>query len=110
MREFLDKLKDRFNEFDINKVLKWDAENIRKYKLYIKRFDNQSVLLNLMLLDKQLQDLQENYQNVRYIRENQKDLSNFAHSLNTNMKTNHNKYLIENSSSKKLKITDIIDR
>ena len=40
MREFLDKLKDRFNEFDINKVLKWDAENIRKYKIYIKRFEN----------------------------------------------------------------------
>lgn len=42
-------------EFNINKVLEWNSENMRKYKHYVSdKFENKEVMMNLMLLDKQL--------------------------------------------------------
>ena len=43
---------ESLNEFDLEKVLEWNSENMRKYKIYIKRFENTAVMLNLMHLDK----------------------------------------------------------
>ena len=40
------------NMFELDQVHEWNPENIRKYKLYIKRFPNEAVMLNLMQLDK----------------------------------------------------------
>ena len=46
-------LAERMEEFDINKITEWNAENIRKFKSYIKNFDHPDVVYNLMILDKQ---------------------------------------------------------
>lgn len=43
---------ESLNEFDIEKVFEWNSEQIKKFKLYVKRFKNYKVLLNLMHLDK----------------------------------------------------------
>lgn len=59
---------ETINEFDLDQVLEWNVETIRRYKMYIRRFENQAVLLNLLLLDKQLQDLRNNYDHYRTIR------------------------------------------
>lgn len=83
---------ENLNEFDIAKVLDWDSNNMKQYKQYIRRFDNYNVLLNLMHLDKQLQDLRSNYKYFRNIRESQKDLNNFAFTLQENMNKFYPKY------------------
>jgi hypothetical protein len=43
---------DRIHPFDINKIHMWNSENIRKYKIYVDKFENREVMINLMLLDK----------------------------------------------------------
>ena len=52
IREMIAKHEESLNEFDLEKVLEWNTDNIRKYKLYINRFENRKVMLNLMHLDK----------------------------------------------------------
>tara|TARA_B110000305_G_C19216075_1_gene528233 strand:+ start:136 stop:291 length:156 start_codon:yes stop_codon:yes gene_type:complete len=40
-------------KFDINTVLEWNTDNMRKYRAYVEeRFPNFDVLNNLMFLDK----------------------------------------------------------
>lgn len=51
-KKLIEQFEDRIHEFDINRVLEWNSENIRKYKIFIERFENSAVLLNIMLLDK----------------------------------------------------------
>jgi len=43
---------DRIHDFEINRILEWNAENIRKYKIFIRNLENPDIMLNLMLLDK----------------------------------------------------------
>ena len=43
---------DRIHPFDINKIWKWNTENIRKFKIFVDKFENKDVMVNLMLLDK----------------------------------------------------------
>ena len=43
----------RIHEFDINKMTEWNPENIRKFKSFVRRFENYDVIYNIMLLDKQ---------------------------------------------------------
>ena len=83
-RRLIRDFEDRICEFDINKVLEWNAENIRKYKVYIERFSNPDVMLNLMLLDKQLQDLKSNYKLVREMRDSDTDFYKLVDSLKVN--------------------------
>ena len=53
-RKLIAQYEDRIHEFDINRVLEWNSENIRKYKIAIEKQENADVMLNIMLLDKQI--------------------------------------------------------
>jgi len=65
----------RIHDFDVTKIFAWNSENIRKYKTFIEKFESMEVMFNLMLLDKQVQDLESNYGLVRQIRDNEEHLS-----------------------------------
>lgn len=69
-KKLIKEMEERMHPFDINRIWKWNTENIRKYKLYVEKFENKPVMINLMLLDKQLQDLVDNHQKIRQIRDN----------------------------------------
>ena len=51
-KQLIAQYEDRIHEFDINRILEWNSENIRKYKISIERSGNADVMLNIMLLDK----------------------------------------------------------
>lgn len=51
-RKLINEMTDRIHPFDINKIWNWNSENIRKYKIFIEKFENKDVMMNLMLLDK----------------------------------------------------------
>jgi len=51
-RKLIKEMTDRIHPFDINKIWKWNSENIRKYKIFVEKFENRDVMINLMLLDK----------------------------------------------------------
>jgi len=88
-RKLIAQYEDRIHEFDINRILEWNSENIRKYKIAIERSENADVMLNIMLLDKQLQDLQQNYTMIRTIRTNQRDFNKLSESLKDNFTIIH---------------------
>lgn len=83
-KKLIEQFEDRIHEFDINRVLEWNSENIRKYKIFIERFENSAVLLNIMLLDKQIQDLQHNYKLIRTIRDKERDFNKLSEFLKDN--------------------------
>lgn len=56
-KKLIDEMDDRIHEFDINKITGWNVENIRKFKSYVRRFEHADAIYNIMLLDKQYQDL-----------------------------------------------------
>ena len=79
--------------FNINKVQEWNAENMRKYKIFVnEKFENTEVLMNLMLLDKQLQDLKSNYLLIRAIRDTETDFNKMVDDLKKSFKVIHKKY------------------
>lgn len=46
---------DRIQGFDMNKVLKWTENEVKKYRIFINanpRVENRNVMANLMVLDK----------------------------------------------------------
>ena len=54
-RKLIVQYENRMGEFNINKTLDWNSDNMKKYKTYVnEKFQNKEVLMNLMLLDKQL--------------------------------------------------------
>ena len=53
-KKLIQEMEDRIHPFDIYKIYKWNPENIRKYKTFIERFEHREIMVNLMLLDKQL--------------------------------------------------------
>ena len=65
-------MEGRIKEFDINKVIRWSLDEVKKYRIFINqntRIENKMVMLNLMVLDKQIQDLQDNHVQIKDIRE-----------------------------------------
>jgi adenosyl cobinamide kinase/adenosyl cobinamide phosphate guanylyltransferase len=51
-KKLIDEMDDRIHEFDINRITEWNTENMRKFKSFVKRFDNYEAVYNIMLLDK----------------------------------------------------------
>ena len=65
---------------------------MRRYKIHIEKYENSDVLLNLMLLDKQIQDLEHNYKMVRGIRDKEKDFSQLVDYLKDNFSVIHKRF------------------
>ena len=64
---------DLSEEFNINKILTWDQYNTRLYSMYVqKEFEAADVMMNIMTMDKQIQNLEDNYRIVRKIRDDEK--------------------------------------
>ena len=63
-----------------------------RYKIHIEKYENSDVLLNLMLLDKQIQDLEHNYKMVRGIRDKEKDFSQLVDYLKDNFSVIHKRF------------------
>ena len=53
-KKLIEEMESRIHEFDVNCILDWNPENIRKYRSFIDRFESKEVMFNLMLLDKQI--------------------------------------------------------
>jgi hypothetical protein len=51
-RKLIKEMTERMHPFDIYRILKWNSENIRKYRTFILKFEHPDVMMNLMLLDK----------------------------------------------------------
>ena len=65
---------------------------MRRYKIHIEKYENSDILLNLMLLDKQIQDLEHNYKMVRGIRDKEKDFSQLVDHLKDNFSVIHKRF------------------
>lgn len=71
----------------MNRVLKWTEIDSKKYRQFIQnnpRIENKNVMVNLMILDKQIQDLVDTHGHIRGIRESQNGFSNMVQFLNEN--------------------------
>lgn len=71
----------------MNRVLSWTDRDSKKYKQYIHnnpRIENKNVMQNLMILDKQIQDLVDTHGHVKGIRESQNGFANMVTFLNDN--------------------------
>jgi hypothetical protein len=76
---------DQNEEFNINKTLRWDSYNTRLYSLYAsKQFEECEVMLNIMTMDRQIQNLEDNYRLVRKIRDDDKVFNEIIHYLRKN--------------------------
>lgn len=84
-KKLIEEMTGRIHEFDINLILEWNPENMRKFKSYVRRFENYEVIYNIMLLDKQYQDLQTNHQLIRLIRDKEKNFENLVDALKAQM-------------------------
>lgn len=71
-KKLIEEMDSRICEFDINRIHCWNPENMRKFKTYVTRFENHKVIYNIMLLDKQYQDLISNHKLIMFIRNNEK--------------------------------------
>lgn len=70
-RKLIEQHEDRLGRFDINRIWRWNTNNIKKYKAFVKneaRIENKDVIFNLMLCDKQIQDLQDNHKIIKDMR------------------------------------------
>ena len=84
-KKFIESFSDDFEEFNINKMLQWDAKNVLMYTRYVhKNFEDPSVLMNIMMMDRQLQKLEENYKTISSIRDDEKIFSEMMHYLKGN--------------------------
>lgn len=82
VRKYIQEVTDRIHEFNIFKVWRWNPENVRKFNNFIvKKFENYEVLQNLMILDRLLQDLEENYKMIRSIRDNEEIFQNMINNV-----------------------------
>ena len=76
---------DPNEEFNINKTLRWDSYNTRLYSLYAsKQFEECEVMLNIMTMDRQIQNLEDNYRLVRKIRDDDKVFNEIIEYLRKN--------------------------
>lgn len=68
-----EKKKKEFKGFDINRIHRWTPDNVKQFCNYAYlNFDEPVVMINIMIMDRQLQNLNDNYKLVRSIRENEK--------------------------------------
>ena len=80
-KQFIEEIDGRIHEFDVNKIWEWNPENMRKFKSYVTRFPNHKVIYNIMLLDKQYQDLISNHKLIMFVRNNEKKFEKLKHTL-----------------------------
>ena len=84
-KKFIESFSDDYEEFNINKMLHWDAKNVLMYTRYVhKNFEDPPVLMNIMMMDRQLQKLEENYKTIASIRDDEKVFSEMMHYLKGN--------------------------
>jgi hypothetical protein len=84
-KKFIESFRDDFEEFNINKMLHWDSKNVLMYTRYVhKNFEDPPVLMNIMMMDRQLQKLEENYKTIRGIRDDEKVFSEMIQYLRKN--------------------------
>lgn len=58
VKNFIREMESNICDFDINTVWKWSLPNVRKYRTFVtQKFENPRVMFNIMILDKQIQDL-----------------------------------------------------
>ena len=89
----IEQMGNRICVFDVNRVLFWTAENIRKYRLYVdKNFDNTEALINLMIFDKQIQDLSLNHKLVHNIRMNDRNFAQAIDTMKDSFRNSQSKY------------------
>jgi hypothetical protein len=63
-RKLIETHEQRLGKFDINRTWRWGQGNIQKFKAFVKgepRIENKDVIFNLMLCEKQIQDLHDNH-------------------------------------------------
>lgn len=89
VRKQIKEMEDRICEFDINSIWRWTPHSVRKYKIFIEKFENSKALLNIMLLDHQLQDLQENHEKIKAIRNNTQQFQKLSSYLSEQHKKIH---------------------
>ena len=58
---------------------------MRKFKSFVRRFQHYKVIYNIMLLDKQYQDMQTNHKLIMFIREQENALETMMKQLNQQM-------------------------
>ena len=83
-RKLIEQHEDRLGKFDINRLWRWNTNNIKKYKAFVKneaRIENKDVIFNLMLCDKQIQDLQDNHKIIKEMRGKQVHFTELVQSL-----------------------------
>ena len=83
-RKLIEQHEDRLGKFDINRIWRWNTNNIKKYKTFVKneaRIENKDVIFNLMLCDKQIQDLQDNHKIIKEMRGKQMHFTELVQSL-----------------------------
>lgn len=85
-KQYIKEVENRIHEFDINRIWEWNPENMRKFRSFVRRFENYECIYNIMLLDKQYQDLQSNYKLIRFIRDKEKNFEALVQKLQTQMK------------------------
>lgn len=84
-KKFIESFRDDFEEFNINKMLQWNSKNVLMYTRYVhKNFEDPPVLMNIMMMDRQLQKLEENYKTIRRIRDDEKVFSEMIQYLRRN--------------------------
>ena len=54
---------------------------MRKFKSFVTRFEHHKVVYNIMLLDKQYQDLISNHKLIMFVRNNEKKFEKLKHML-----------------------------
>ena len=83
-RKLIEEHEDRLETFDLNRIWYWNTNNIKKYKVFVRkdpRIENKGVLFNLMVVDKQIQDLQENHKIMQEIYLKQIHLTHMLQSM-----------------------------
>ena len=72
IRKYIQETEAKMTAFDINQIVEWTNDNVRRYKQMIaKNFEEPQIMFNMMMYDKQIQELQNNYKLIRKIRDNE---------------------------------------
>ena len=85
VKKHIESFHSGLEEFDINKISKWDAYSIRQYIKYAyKYFRDGLVMIRLMQIDVQLQTIENNYQTIKDFKSNEKQFNELIEYLQKN--------------------------